>query len=126
MVHTTDNLVPLHSVITDVRQFMGSDEQLVLNCSVVIGNAVFYYKATNAYERFSQHPINHFSVEMIGKTEILTVNTSNLTTFRNSELYCREDPLIDIKSSHYFYLYLSHTGMPDNATYLYCLQCILY
>ena len=94
VAHSYGRLIPHEFPITDLQQISGPDGIGRINCTVSWGTARF---AVNG----GQLDTGGVSETRKGSTATLVVNPSNVASFKNRGLYCRNT------ASSYFYLFLS-------------------
>ena len=95
VVHSYGRLIPHEFSITDLQQISGLDGIGRINCTVSSGTAWFGVNGGNKLET------GGVSQTRNGATATLVVNSSNVDTYQNRDLYCTNI------QTNFFYLFIS-------------------
>ena len=99
VVHSYGRLIPHEFPITDLQQISGPDGIGSINCTVSSGTARFF---TNG----GQLETGGVSQIRNRATATLVVSPSNLDSFQNRGLYCKDS----VASSSFLYLFISSSS----------------
>ena len=97
VVHSYGRLIPHEFPVTDLQQISGPDGIGRINCTVSSGNEMFY-KPSGGLETGGVTQTRN------GTTSTLIVNSSNVSSFENRDVYCTN------KATNLFYLFISSTS----------------
>ena len=113
-VHSYGRLIPHEFPITDLQQISGPDGIARITCTVSSGTARFVANSENRLET------GGVSQTRNGATATLVVNSSNVDSFQNRELYCTNI------NTNFFYLFISSASKFTSTTVIYTKQSNAY